>query len=764
MADPQAARWQSAPVVESNGGGRWASAPLVEAPQVGDAEGLLRSASQGISMGWADEVQAGRDAAIARGYEGQGKLGAVAAGLERANPIGMLVGLAKDMVLRDPEYLKRLSRERGRTSAYAEENPVKAGAAEFAGGVASAFVPGGAAVRTGQTLGQLARAGMRQGSIYGLLSGAGGGGTGEGGTLADDVANRGVSGVVGGVVGGVLGGIGGYVGGRIGQRVGQVRAAQAETATPATAADNVLTRTLERDRIDPQGMIAQIREGLPRGAEQDARRSLTTADVETFMRMRRDGASTREIASSLGISDATVRRYGQELETRSITPLSLVDHALLGGAGRGQNVLWKMKGAASTPGEARATAHETFIERQMGAGERVAQAIRTHVASGDIEGQVATRIAAMRAAERDAYRVAETAERPYDIGPALDRTVARFQDRKGEVTDGVMRAVGLFERPVEVMTQDGAKVAAKELRRVNGLRGFVDAKQELDQMIERSFVDRRPTQLTRELVRLKTELMDEVSRTNPVWRAANDFFADGRAAERMLDMGQQSALRLNGGMREVLGEWKKLADTSSIRRSKLLSDKQAEGVIELRKELFREGLSRALQDRILNRQPGHDIAAELRTPAARQILTTVLGRDRAEAILRVVEHEHAALRTQRSLFGSQTGGLLGEQTDLAWAPRISSVWDLAKNPTKAFDLVAERVAAGATERQNSDLMRMLSTMDPIQQLDILRRLQAMTAARAQGRGDFGPWGSAASASVVNPLTRQDEPRNPQAGR
>lgn len=731
-------------------------------PEVGQVEGIARSLGQGLSANWFDEYAASMKRRVAE----EGIARTVA---ESAFPPVSLSRLAADVINRPEGYTQRLEEERRRSSAYEKENPKTALAASLAGGLATAVAPIGPAAqavgRGVQGIGRVVRSGAVQGAIMGGISGLGGGGEDATASFAQDVGSRVASGVTGLGLGAGLGAVGGFVAGKIGQRVGQVKAAQAETATPRTAADNVLARTLERDRIDPQSMISQIREGIPRGAEQDARRSLSTADVETFMRMRRDGASTKEIATALGVSDKTIRARSDEIDRLAITPLSLVDYALLGGAGKGQNVLWKMKGAASTPGEARAAAHEAFTERQMGAGERITQAIRTHVASGDIDGSVAERVAAMRAAEKAAYQVASTAERPFDVGPALDRTIARFADRKGEVTDGVMKAVSLFERPVEIMSQDGAKVATKELRRIQGLRAFVDAKQELDQMIERSFVDRKPTQLTRELMQLKTGLMDEVSKSNPVWRAANDFFADGRAAERMLDLGQRSALRLNGGMREVLSEWQKLADTSSIRRSKLLTPDQAKDVVELRKELFREGLSRAIQDRVLNRQQVHDLTAELRTPAARKILTQVLGDQRAQAVFRVVDKEHAALRTHRSLFGSQTGGLIGEQADNGFAPRISSMWDLA-SPRKAFELAAERVGAHMTERQNSDLMRMLATMDPLDQLDILRRIQMMTSSRVQGREAFGPWGSAASASLVNPLVRTERPQrqNPLAVR
>lgn len=126
----------------------------------GTGTGMLRSAIQGMSMGFGDELVAGGVAA-ARSLTGD----------ER--PISDI-------------YQEELQRERARIGEFREESPVLSTVSEIAGGVA---LPLGAA----RNVGQGALIGAGTGAAYGF-------GTGEGG-----VENRATGAATGGVLGALLG-------------------------------------------------------------------------------------------------------------------------------------------------------------------------------------------------------------------------------------------------------------------------------------------------------------------------------------------------------------------------------------------------------------------------------------------------------------------------------------------------------------------------------------------------------------------------------
>lgn len=676
-------------------------------PRVGHAEGLIRSAAQGVSMGWADEAQAGRDTAIARGYEGQGTLGAVAAGLERANPVGMVLGMAKDLILRDPEYLKRLDRERSRTTAYAEANPGKAMTAEVAGGLSTALIPGAAASLVGRTAGQIARRVAGQGVVAGLVTGAGTGGEDQSATLSEDLQSRGINALVGGGVGGAVGLPLGYAGARLGRAANPLMQAEVETSTPAAAADNILARAMRRSDVAPDRLATEITMAPSRA-----------------------------------------------------TPMTLLDRIVASSPREGEAALWKFRGAASMPGPARGIAQETIGTRDVGMGERIAEGLRRYVASGEVQGVTSTTpgqttsrvtqiMSGLKTAERRAYAAAEQVAQPVDIAGTLAATTQRYQGRAGEISETMAKAVRLF--------------TDEQGRPITWLRAFQDAKMELDQFIERSMGQRGPTPLTRELQQFKKSLMDDAGRSNPFWKEANDLFADGKLAEKMFELGDKAALRFNAGTREALLEWQKLSDPKSIRHTgpfgAKLSKADVAQIISMRQELFRHAFSRRLQDAVLSAPPG-DRTRMFRTPAARDVLESIVGKKKADAFYSLIRDEQIALRTQRSMHGSQTAGATAEQAELSVNNKIRGAADVL-NWRKVLDWAGEKVAGRLTEAQNEQLMRRFMAIDPREQVNILNRLSRIRQARDSGTAAGGDAAAAAVRSILAPLLRDDTQRQPR---
>lgn len=290
------------------------------------AGGLARAADQGLTLGLADEINAGMRA----GMRGVGNL---------------LTGRSADF---GGAYDRALADERGRDKAFAEANPVSSIVAETVGGVgslalggaagrlAAGAVRGGGAIAKGggeaaiaaSTAGLVARpivGGAALGAGYGGVAGFG---HGEGGA-----ANRAESAVAGAAVGGALGaGVP-----LLFKGVGAAAAPVIDRMRPESAARREIAKALERDgltpaqaaqrmeELGPNAMLADVGgdnltglargvAGMPGAAKQLAREALDG---------RQDGQAARMIAETrgrLGASgddfhadlDALMRRRAQE--------------------------------------------------------------------------------------------------------------------------------------------------------------------------------------------------------------------------------------------------------------------------------------------------------------------------------------------------------------------------------------------------------------------------------------------------------------------
>lgn len=680
-------------------------------PKVGMAAGVTRSLRQGMALGFDDEIEAGRKVAVKQGMDAVGPWGAAIAAADRATPVGMVTGIIRDTLFPSDDYRKQLADEQARRSAFAEKNPVTAGAAELAGTLPWVLTPAGGARYIAAAKTPLQMAGRSALAAAGLsgVQGFGAGGNPEG-TVGEDLASRAKTALGYGGSGAALGWAGGYLASRVGRALGPALQATDEMATPRTAADNVLMRTLARDRVRPGDLAARIRADTPASFE---------------------------------------------------APMTLVDQVMRfsGKPGGGESTLWKMKGVASMPGEARSIVQEALVPRQIEAADRVATAIEMYVAPGRVKGSISpagtpagtsveARLDQVRQLERAYYYIAEQTAKPVNLSAEVAAIRQASQGRAGDIGKGMQRVADLLE-------SNGQPIAT--------LRQWQDAKLELDQLIEASKGLRGATPMTRELEQIKQTLMARVGQQNPAWKEANDLFADGRLVERMLEMGQAASLKFGGKTREILSEWRKLSNPQTIRqlRSSAHMPKDAQdAVLALRQEMFREGLARGMLDRVMNARPGHDVASQFTTPAARQILEVILGPRQAAAFFRAVDKEVQATRTMRSLGGSQTAGLQAEQSDLGLPGQVATAWSVGLNPKKWIELAAQRVGSRLTEAQNAEIARILVMMSPSGQIRFLRRLEGTMAARERGQGSIARNVPAFTVPAINPLAADRRPDNP----
>lgn len=649
------------------------SAPDASAPGIG--ESLLRGLGEGATLGFGDEA-----GLLSRERQEASR---------RANPwshfIGEMLGTVAPALVAAPVAAGRLGASALARGAQALARP---------------FAPTPGPLTLGRSLGE----GARLGAVYGGISGVGHADPGPNESFGNALMRRIGGGLTGGLVGGALGaplGAATYPISRALQGIGGARAAAgAETENAGAGALTAFSRALERDRITPDDLIRQITDDLPVSRSP---RLATPDQIERLVARVNEGATQADLIREFGIAASTARRLHAVVTERFATPLNLVDRTKLVRPGAGENTGYTLRAASATPGEARATAREALTERQLGQGQRISDEITRRIGTPDYEGTVARLTRESDNLNRTLYDAAHRADEAAlaagrsigdAIQPVLDANATRWAFQRGPVASAIGRAIEAF-RPR----------AGRVDRPLTSLQEFMQAKQNLQALFDESVNNRT---VMRELTRFRNELYDAVSAHNPVWRVANDAAADGFSAQRALNLGMEYAGRLGQQTRDQLARFRAMPDPE--------------------KELYRVGVAQRIHERIMNRAETHDLTSELRLPGVRQTLRVILGDRQANALFARIDREFATTRTYREQFGSQTTPLREAIDDLSWAPRMESVTQLL-NPREVVRMSAEWLARGMNERRNQQLMGMLTNMNPIEQLALLRQMGPLHQAR-----------------------------------
>jgi hypothetical protein len=622
------------------------------------------------------------------------------------------------------------------------------------------------------TVGQAALTGARVGAANSALHAFGSTVTDPGSTWSDVAQQSAAKGAMGAAIGGALG----PVAYKIGEGISLARAARNEMANADTASLAAIDRALARDRIDPATLRAQIE--VPQYGR------LTSEQITDAARRAEAGESTKAIASQFGTNASTVLDAVRRFEAQNSSPLNIVDRASLTAPAGGQNTAWTLRAAMASPGEGRAIAASKLTDRQLGQHERIVEQIGRMVSNAD----PAVKLAQMKQAQQAAYDAANRAAQPFDLAPVLATWDQRSGAPNSAISKGIEAAVSLFRGSTKVLGDDVERAVTRpmmtpvrdasgaitayqrtmvpvldesgrpvmqivkgsdvtRLSPVSSLQEFQRAKMDLDQMIAQSMNGYQATPLTRELQRFKSDLMEEVSRTNPVWREANDLFFENRAAERLLGVGENQSLRMTPENRKEIAKISGLHKVLASRKA--TADEKAVAAASL--DLYRDGLAQALAARALNKPQGHDHTAELLTPSARFILTSVMGRPRASEFIRFLEREAATTRTYRGLGGSQTTPLREAIDELNGPALLASGVDWI-NPMAVARALVAKGAARLSESRNNRMIPLMVEENAQKQLQLLRDLETMRAARTVG-GRAGIWPAmVAGNAAVAPFT------------
>ncbi|TXH53728.1 MAG: hypothetical protein E6Q97_12530, partial [Desulfurellales bacterium] len=189
------------------------------------AQGAGAALQQGVTMGWADELQAAQDAA-------------------RAAVLGQRRGVSDLVAGRGSAYDESMAEQQREREAFRQSNPMTAGAAELAGGILGAGKIG-SGVAAGRALMQSIPRLAGIGAASGAVSGAG---TANPGDRASGAAS---GALIGGLAGpAVAGGV------AAGSAIG--RALRNALGLNPNAADEVVIAALGRDETTP----AMLRQAL----------------------------------------------------------------------------------------------------------------------------------------------------------------------------------------------------------------------------------------------------------------------------------------------------------------------------------------------------------------------------------------------------------------------------------------------------------------------------------------------------------------------
>lgn len=648
-----------------------------------------------------------------------------------------------------------------------------------AGLVRAALVPGDIA-----TLGQAAGQGAKLGAVYGTGSGAGHADVQATDTLPEALAKRATGAVGGGLEGAVVGPALGALGHGVyrgGQFIGGAKAlAEGETAGLGQGALKTATRKFEEDRITPQSVIDQITAEFPDptqiapgapGAplarrfwgDLDNKQPITADQVEETVKRAMLGESANDISKALKAQDpqgqgpgaAAVQSLLDELADRHLGPLNLVDRAALARRGAGDNTQMTMRAAAATPGEHVGIVRENLLERQVGAQGRLGQLLDRTLGSGDYEGVAAKHASDLQSAGNRAYGTAYMNEQPFDLAPIFNKWETKFDGMRGTVPDTVR------QRLKAMMTERTLPDGSIERIPPTNLEGFIYAREGL-----RDLIGDLPqgNNLRRHLTQFYNEMTDEVARTNPLWKEANNLWRDGKAAQDAMEAGARMTTRLNASSRENLAEFTS-ARQDAVKAAKELRDAnkpvnaalkknpnyqptaQEQAAIDAaqarfdaatsRQELFKVGLVRALSDMLANQGETHNLTKQLLLPGAQKMLRQVLGKD-ADQFFKVLRAEQAMHRTYQSQFGSQTTPLREAVDELSWAPRFeASMLNPLTWANPALRLAQEYAARTINARRNTDLMKLYTETDPLKQLEALRAMQTLHTARSTMGNQIG---------------------------
>lgn len=573
------------------------------------ANDLGRTALQGVTLGFGDEITAGVRSILPESIGGA-------------------------------SYDDALKQERGAVRRFREHNPATAFGTELATGFAVPGVAVGRAIMNAPTIARRAAAGARVGAGYGAV---GGFGAGEG-----SVDNRLGSAATGAVAGAALGGT--LVGGA--EAVRAVRSASARQGA-AGAHEHFAAGLGDTSLDDFSNMVAT---GARGNAQNVQRRTLDIVGEE----MERHGgnhlaarnAALQRIQQEFGVSASTAQANIRNLTAvHRDSPLMMAEYPAVAESNRAtrlsrpENVDSAQASQitnsgthdmidylANQGGRADNITRNAVTDRQAGLADWFRGRLENLAPNGHTLDDAENMLAGVRRQARAEYDAVYNAPGGTAVNNGLltglmqrvaNRHLNRMAGRSGEQADALRSAID----EMFIALPTGQRVIMPTLQMAQDMRGAVRG---MITRAERSGNNHIVATL-QPLYRDMTRVME---RASPQWAVANRRWAGMTRMEDALEFGQRLTPRASVGQRQALAEFANLAPEAQ--------------------DMVRVGWLQQQFDQLANLRDTHDVSKLFDKRAMFDLVGRLFGQRDAVAFARTVRDAEVANKSKAMLGNSQT--------------------------------------------------------------------------------------------------------------
>lgn len=502
---------------------------------------------------------------------------------------------------------------------------------------------------------------------------------------------------------------------------------------PQLAADQDIADALTKSGLTADDVRAEL---APKISKPLQARGLTDADAADIVSRRAKNEPAARIAKDYGIAESTVNSYVRQHQEMTPTPRNIVDVAKdVAGDGAARPITRLGRAAFGIADDGETT--QALTSRQDVQPGRVTGIIQKAAGGRNFDDEVARLDEVLTKDSRAAYAQAEANAQPFDLRPVIRTHRKAAFESAGEIRTGLEKAIDLFFEPT-MSTTTG------RVRKLGGIIGdmkrYQASREALDQMIETSFKDNKPTRLTRKLTAFRTSVNNVVRNANPDMAAADDMFSGAKSTQRILEDGENLTTRLGAKADEALKGFAKMTLQQ--------------------KELYRLGFLRRLETMVANTRDGAGVANQFQSSAVRKIIRQLYApetitkkmpaatqkalRDinktnqaRSEALIKQLRQEATTTKTLNEVTGRGNSPTAPWQQDMgkmmagakAGADVLTGRWGAV------LDNLTNRLTYQIGERQAKAIMETLTETDPAKVLPMLNRL-ARQAKTTQERMEY----------------------------
>jgi hypothetical protein len=479
---------------------------------------------------------------------------------------------------------------------------------------------------------------------------------------------------------------------------------------PQLAADQDVADALSKSGLTADDVRAELAPKLSKQL-QARNPNLTDADAADIVSRVAAKEPAAAIARDYGISESTVNAYAKRHREMTPTPRNIVDVTKdLAGDGASKPITRLGRAAFGIADDGETT--QALTSRQDTQGGRLNTIIKKAAGGRDYDAETARLDDELGAQAKQAYAVANQNAQPFNLRPALRQARKSAFESAGDIRTGLEKAVDLFFEPVMA----GSRVR-KLGQPISDMKRFQASREALDQMIETSFKDGKPTRLTRKLTQLRQSVNNVVRNSNPDMAAADDMFSGAKSSQAIMKQGQELTTRLGAKTADALKGFDKLNPDQ--------------------KDLYRLSFLQKLDNMVANPRDGAGLANQFQSEAVRKVIRRLFAPDkrlsakenkairaRGEELIKRTREEATTTKTLNEVTGRGNSPTAPWQQDMgkfmagakAGADVLTGRWGAV------LDNLTNRLTYQIGERQAKAIMETLAETDPSKVLPMLNRL------------------------------------------